>query len=114
LIIFKKTIRRGSGGGIPTDISDGASRLQMFKKASHRYKTGNESVSHHLLTSRITMILLSLLPGRFLLSRPVGFADRSIKPPKGYKSPVEASCGHFRTSFIMIYYPSKVNMRKRS
>jgi hypothetical protein len=49
------------------------------------------------------MILLSLLPNRSLLSRQVGFADRSIKPPKGYRTPMEASCGHFRTSFIMIY-----------
>jgi hypothetical protein len=31
-MILEKTIGRGSGGGISTDISDGASRLQMLKK----------------------------------------------------------------------------------
>jgi len=109
-MILKKTIRRGSGGGISTDISDGASRLQMLKKAFHRYKIGNESVSHHWFTSSITIMLLSLLSKRSLLSRQVGFADELIKPPKGYRIPMEASYGHFRTSFIMIYYHSKVNM----
>jgi len=51
-MILKKTVRCGSGGGISSEISEGASTLQMLKKAFHRYKIGNESVSHHLFTSQ--------------------------------------------------------------
>jgi hypothetical protein len=51
-MILKKTIRCGSGGDISTEISGGASTLQVLKKAFHRYKIGNESVSHHLFTNQ--------------------------------------------------------------
>jgi hypothetical protein len=68
-MILKKTIRCGSGGDISTEISDGASTLQMFKKTFHRYKIGNESVSHHLFMNQHNHYPALAFTKRFLLSR---------------------------------------------
>jgi len=70
-MILKKTVRCGSGGVISTEISDGASTLQMLKKHFIAIKLEMDRSATTYSRASITIILLSLSPKRFLLSRQV-------------------------------------------